>query len=148
MELNNENIIISNIEKYEITFCDGNMILKKKRKTKMSQMEEIKKYNFRKSKILDCYIDDLNIKLNKYSLIIKYLYIKINNSELIKRNSLLNIVEGERNINGFRYLKKLNLSIQGVDANQAIKEIINISNICNIKIDFRIKLENDKIINL
>ena len=34
MELNNENIIIPNIEKYEITFCDGNMILKRKGKQK------------------------------------------------------------------------------------------------------------------
>jgi len=146
MEIDTNNIIISNIADYTISFYNGNMILTKKKLKK--NIDDLKKYNFKKSNILKLVIDNIELEFNKYKKVIKYLYEKIDNINLIETNTLLNIIKGKKEDNGFNYLEKLNISVQGVDANKSIKEIIHISNICNIKVDMKIKLENNEIINL
>lgn len=146
LKLDNDNIIISNIANYNISFYNGNMILKKI--PKKINLDDIKKYDFKKSKILECNIDNKKLELYKYKQIIKYLYDKINNIDLIKTNTLLNIKDGKFTNDGFNYFDKLGISVQGVDSNKAIKEILNISNICNINFNIKIKLENNEIINL
>jgi hypothetical protein len=50
MELDNDNIIISNIANYNISFYNGNMILKKI--PKKINVDDIKKYDLKKSKII------------------------------------------------------------------------------------------------
>jgi hypothetical protein len=146
MELDNDNIIISNIANYNISFYNGNMILKKI--PKKINLDDIKKYDFKRSNIIEIYIDNKKIDLCKYKQIIKYLYEKINNINLIKTNTLLNIKDGKFTTDGYNYLDKLGISVQGIDSNKAIKEILNISNICNIKLNIKIRLENNEIINL
>jgi len=159
MELDNDNIIISNIADYNISFYNGNMILNKKQKkfiddfkklnlNEKKNIDDFKKYNFKKSNIIECNIDNKKIDLYKYKQIIKYLYEKINNIDLIKTNTLLNIKDGKFTNDGFNYFDKLGISVQGIDSNKAIKEILNISNICNIKLNIKIRLENNEIINL
>ena len=144
MEIKDDNIIIHNIEDYNINIKNGDLILIKKSETKI----DLTKYDFKKSKILFFKINNKKLNINKYKIIYKYLYEYINKKDFIIKNTLLNIKDGEYNSEGFQYISKLNFSVQGVDANKAIKEIFNISKLANIKIKLKIKLENSSIINL
>jgi hypothetical protein len=144
MEYDNDNIIISNIENYNISFYNGNMILTKKVKKNKLQLEELNKYNFAKSKIIKCKIDNNCVELNKYLRILFFLYKLIDNRELILNNTKLNIVDNRYEDKGFKYLEQLNISIQRVDSNKSLQEIIHITNICNIKLELEIELEDGK----
>ena len=147
MELNTNNIIISNIDSYTISFYNNSMILNKKILNKLT-LKELTNYDFKKSNIIDCKINNIKLDFKRYKPIIFYLYELINNIELVLSNTLLNIKNGKNEDRGFSYLEKLDISIQGVDANKSVQEIVNISKICNIILYIKIKLENNKIINL
>jgi hypothetical protein len=143
MEVKSDNIVIHNIEEYEINFYEGNLILTKKKKH-----IDLTKYNFQKSEIIFCSINNKKIELNKYRSICKYIYEYINNKDLIIENTLLNTKSGKYTLDGYSYFEKLDFSLQGCDANKSIKEIIHMCKLSNIKIKLKIKLENNKIINL
>ena len=46
----------------------------------------------------------------------------------------MNIEIGNINDRGFKFIEKYNFSVQDVDSNKTLKEIINISSTCNIDI--------------
>lgn len=146
MEINNDNIIISNIENYNITFYNGNLILSKK--LKKITLEQIKALDFKNSTIISCSINNDNKNLKKYNKIINYLFEEINDIDLILDNTILNIEKGKYEDRGYKFNSKLNISIQGVDANKSIQEIFNISKISQIPINIKIKLENEQIVNI
>jgi hypothetical protein len=143
-ENNSADIIIQNIENYNISFHNGNMILTRKEKKK----EDIFINDFKKSQILSCYINNIKLDLNKYKQVIEYIYDYIDNKDIIFDNTILNIEDGNINDRGFKYIEKYNFSVQGADSNKTLKEIINICSTCNINIKIKIKLENNKIINI
>ena len=153
MNLSEDNIIIHNIENYNISFHNGNMILTRKEIKK----EDILINDFKKSQILSCYINNIKLDLNRYRTILEYIYDYIDNKDIIRDNSIMNIENGNINDRGFKFLEKYNFSFQGVarshrpagaDSNKTLKEIINICSTCNIDIKLQIKLETDKIINI
>jgi hypothetical protein len=144
MEIHEDCIIISNIEKYDITFHNGSMIIKRKQK----DYSEFLKNNFTSSKLLNVKINDSEIKINKYSVLLKYIYNFIDDIEIIKHNTRINIIDGECNNKGFQYLQKLNISFQGIDANKCMDEIINMCKCVNIVISLKIKLNNEEIIEI
>jgi len=85
-----------------------------------------------------------NDKNIKYSNVIEYLYLKINNNDKIIKDTVIGVIK-EKNIKyGYRYYDSLKLSIRGCDANNSIKEIFNqcIKNRFILKI--KIKLSGDK----
>ena len=143
MNLTEENIIIHNIENYNISFHNGNMILIRKKKKK-----DIFINDFKNSKVLSCSINNIKLDLNKYKQILHYIYDDIDNKDIIRDNSIMNIENGNINDRGFKFLEKYNLSVQGANSNKTLKEIINISSTCNIDIKLQIKLETNKIINI
>lgn len=122
------------------------MILTKK-KEKIT-LKELLKYDFKHSTIQSCEINNKKLDFTKYKPIIFYLYRILNNTDLIFENTNLNIKSEKKEDKGFDYLEELNISIQGVDSNKAIKEIYNMSKLGNIEINIKIKLENDKIVTL
>jgi hypothetical protein len=144
MNLSEDNIIIHNIENYNISFHNGNMILTRKEIKK----EDILINDFKKSQILSCYINNIKLDLNRYRTILEYIYDYIDNKDIIRDNSIMNIENGNINDRGFKFLEKYNFSFQGTDSNKTLKEIINICSTCNIDIKLQIKLETDKIINI
>ena len=146
MEINNDNIIISNIENYNITFYNGNLILSKK--LKEISLEQIKALDFKKSTIINCSINNENKSFKKYKQIINYLFEEINDIDIILDNTILNIEKGKYEDRGYKFNSKLNISIQGVDSNKSIQEIFNISKISQISINIKIKLENKQIVNI
>jgi hypothetical protein len=93
-------------------------------------------------------INDNEIKINKYTALLKYIYNFIDDIEIIKHNTRINIIDGEYNDKGFKYLEKLNISYQGIDANKCMDEIINMCKCVNIVISPKIKLNNEEIIEI
>lgn len=146
MEITDENIIISNIEKYNISFYKGNMILTRK-KEKIT-FEDLKNYDFKHSNILICQINNIKLDFTKYTPIIFYIYCILNNTDLIIENSLLNIKEGKIRTKGFKYMESLDISVQGADSNKTIQEIYHMAKLGNIETNIKIQLENETIINI
>ena len=69
-------------------------------------------------------------------------------NSLESKNTTLNIKTIEYNHRGFYYLEELGISVQGVDANKCLYEIVNQSKKNNINLDIKIKLSDNKLINV
>lgn len=148
---NNKNIIIKNIDTYDISFYNNSLILKKKKNhTEPVNIDELlQKYDFKSSKILKVIIDNKRLEIINYFTLLKYIYNLIDCKKLILDNTIMNIKAG--NIDkqkSFRFINKHNFSVQGTENNKTIKEIINMCNICNIHKKIKIKLSNDEIITI
>jgi len=113
---------------------------------------DLKNYDFTYSKINSCFIYNKQLTNLKYKHIYEHIYYLINDGTKIIKNTSLNIKTYNNNEDGWNYLNTLGISIQGVDANKAIFEIVNQSiknNIkIDIKIDIKIELSNKKLINI
>jgi len=77
------------------------------------------------------------IKIDSYKQLINHIYNKIDDINIILKDTIMRIEKGERNTNGYKYFKDLNISIQGADVKHSILEIVR-QCIIN-KIDFNIK---------
>ncbi len=107
----------------------------------------LEKYDFTKSIILSCFINDDKIITTKYNSILKYIYKLINDGDKIKKNTKLNIKRNEKKIDcGFFYMEDLDISIQRVDSNKCLQEIINQCNENKINIILKIKTNDDEIV--
>ena len=60
----------------------------------------------------------------------------------------MNIEDGKINDRGFKYLEKYSFSVQGAESNKTLKEIMNLTSLCHVNIKLKIKLENDKVLNI
>jgi len=114
-----------------------NNILHKKLKTPYEDIE------FKFSKINECIINNKDCIHKSYKGIIDYIYEILNDLSQIKKNSIMNIKKEKFEDKGFKYNKKLNISIQGVDSNTAFKEIYNQCKNNNLKMMLCIKLNNN-----
>lgn len=141
--------IIVNCDKYNISKdSNGNILLKPKKIKELTNKNEILQNDFTHSKIIKCIIDDKNVQLNKYFNIIQYIYNKINDGATIIKNSLLNVKTTNENDHGFRYLKKIGISVQGAASNKNVQEIIEQCKNNSILIDLMIQLKNSDIIRI
>jgi superfamily II DNA or RNA helicase len=113
-----------------------NNILHKKLKTPYENID------FKFSKIKNCNINNIDFKSTSYKSVINYIYNLLNNLSNIKKNTIMNIKQGFFEQKGFKYNKKLDISIQGVDANTALKEIYNQCKCNNLRLVLHIELEN------
>jgi hypothetical protein len=104
---------------------------------------DLKKYNFTNSVILSCSIDNKLINKLKYKQILGIIYNKINDSNKIISNTKLNIKLMEQKDKGFYYIVNLGISIQGVDSNKCLFEIINQCIKHKISLIMEIKLYNE-----
>jgi hypothetical protein len=118
-----ESIIINNIEYNIIPQQNNNLLLVPI--IIINDIDLLKEYNFSKSIITYCKINNQIKNMVKYKKILNYIYEIINNGTKIIRNTTLNIKTIEKTDNGFYYLENLGISIQGVDSNKCIYEIIN-----------------------
>jgi len=132
--------------KYLKTNNGNNILLTKINEIK--NINDINNFKFEYSEIIECFINDNDIKLYKYKKIYTYIYEIINDGVKIIKNSLLNIKTFEYNINGYTYIKKIGLSVQGVDANKSLEEIINQCILNNISLKMKIKLKDKKIVQI
>ena len=139
-----EKITIKESEYNIIKKENGNVLLKKKINHKIDKLDDMKKYNFRNSKILSCKIDDENIEKLKYNSIRVKIYEKIGNGNKIIKSSIFNNIQTIRKDDeGFTYIEDLGISIQGVDSNKCLLEIITQCINYKISIEIRITLEDE-----
>jgi hypothetical protein len=139
--INMNNFIIENKE-------SGDKLLKKNQNVNISNIIEIKKYDFKKSLIISCSINNNNnIKL-KYKSILDYVYKIINDGAVIIKNTKINIKTLKKLDEGFTYYDDLGISVQGVESNKCLYEILHqcIENEINIKLE--IKTFDNHIINI
>ena len=86
-------------------------------------------------------------KSNKYSSILIDIY-KSLSASFILQNTTFNIkLTNEKGQKGYIWYPEINMSVQLKDANGTLKEIMNMINKNNYKIDIGIILENEELIN-
>ena len=112
---------IYNIHKQD----NGELLLKPIKQIVINNLDDISQYDFCKSQIILCSINDKLFDKNKYKPILNKIYYLINSGSKIIKNTNLNIETIEKENSGFYYLDKIGISVQGVDANKCISEIIN-----------------------
>ena len=127
---------------------NGDKILKKITTVNITGINDIKKYDFRKSNILSCLLNDDEITKLKYKSVLENIYKIINDGTKIIKNSKLNIKTINKLDEGFYYLEDLGISIQGVDSNKCLLEIINQCIENEISLIMKIKLNDETNINI
>jgi hypothetical protein len=118
-------------------------ILKKKRNVKIIDISDIENYDFKKSSITRCLINNDVIDKNKYKHILEKVYSIINDGAKIIKNTKLHIKTIKKQDEGFYYLDEIGISIQGVDSNKCLSEILNQCKINEIDIKITIELMNN-----
>ena len=151
--LENGNILLEKIilddTNYAITNKNnGDKLLQKITSINITDINNIKKYDFRKSNILSCLLDDNEIIKLKYKSILENIYKIINDGTKIIKNSKLNIKTIKKLDEGFYYLEDLGISIQGVDSNKCLLEILNQCIENEISLIMKIKLNDETNINI
>lgn len=149
VDCENGDILLSKVHldlnAFNICFQNGDILLKiKKNNIKITTIQELNNYNFQNSIILSCQINNnpLFCKL-KYKSILLHIYKLIDNGTKIIKNSKLNIKTTKKEEHGFYFIESLGISVQGVNSNKCINEIINQVIENKIKITMFIKLNNE-----
>lgn len=127
---------------------NGDKLLQKKILIQLENIDEIKNYDFTKSNILDCRIEDSILVNLKYKILLQVIYEKINDGVLIIKNSLLNIKTIKKQNEGFYYLEEIGISVQGADSNRCMSEIINQCVKNNLSLKMKIRLNDGTKINI
>lgn len=143
-----ERIILDNVNYEILNENNGNILMKKIISFNITHLHELKNFDFKKSKIVSCKINDYNINKLKYKSILNYIYKLIDNGSKIIKNTTLNIKTIEENNDGFYYLDDIGISIQGAESNKCLLEIINQCIVNDIDINLKIKLNNLSTVNL
>lgn len=139
-----------NLDDYDIINNEnGDIIINKKQKIFICNIDDLKSYNFINSKCEYCKINgEIMTPSIKYNNILKNIFNIIDDGTKIIKNSILNIKTTNETEKGFKYLENIGISYQGIDSNKCIKEIFNQCTKNNIKIKMKIILENNKKINI
>ena len=152
-KLDNEDILLTkmyiDIKKYTIEELEnGDKILKRIKSIDIIDINDIKDYEFKKSIILKCFLNNQNITQLKYKAILNNIYNQINDGSKIIKNSCLNVKTIKKTNEGFYYLENIGISIQGSESNKCLHEIVKQCIEKKIKISMQIKLINENIINI
>ena len=153
IELDNGNILLEKIiidyNKYNIINEEnGNILLEKKITINIIDIKDIKNYDFKKSIILTCLINNEKFNKLKYNQILKQIYNIVNDGVKIIKKTKLNIKTIKKIDEGYYYLDNIGISIQGADSNKCILEIFNQCIENNIKLTLEIMLINNMKINI
>jgi len=143
-----QKIVIDNIKYTVINKENGDKLLKKNTNINITDIKDVKDYDFKKSIISDCSIDNKKFGKLKYKSILEQIYKTINDGTKIIKNTKLNIKTIKKEDDGFYFLDIIGISIQGVDSNKCLLEIINQCDKNGIDLSMKIKLIDDITINL
>ena len=143
-----QKIIIDNTNYTIINKENGDKLLKKITHIDIIDIKDLKDYDFKKSSISECLIDNKELNRLKYKSILEQIYKLINDGTKIIKNTKLNIKTIKKEDEGFYYLENIGISVQGVDSNKCLLEIINQCIENEIKLSMKIKLINEITINI
>ncbi len=143
-----QKIIIDNTNYTIINKENGDKLLKKNTHINITDIKDIKDYDFKKSSISECSIDNKEFNKLKYKSILEQIYRLINDGTKIIKNTKLNIKTIKKEDEGFYYLDNIGISVQGVDSNKCLVEIINQCIENEIELSMKIKLIDKITINI
>ena len=103
---------------------NNNILCKKKEIIKVDCFRDAIKYDYKKSVITFCSINNNEIDKLRYKNILRHIYEIVSDGATIIKYSHLNIKTVKKTSDGFYYIDDLGISVQGVDANKSILEII------------------------
>ena len=149
--LNKKNIIIDNTNYRNYTIINkdnGDKLLKKITHINITDIKDIKNYDFKKSSISECLIDNKELNRLKYRSILEQVYKLINDGTKIIKYTKLNIKTIKKEDDGFYYLENIGISVQGVDSNKCLLEIINQCIENEIELSMKIILIDEITINI
>ena len=138
-----QKIVIDNINYTVINKENGDKLLKKITTINITDIKDIKDYDFKKSTISECLIDNKEFNKLKYKSILEQIYKLINDGTKIIKNTKLNIKTLKIEDDGFYYLDNIGISVQGVDSNKCLLEITNQCIENKIGLSIKIKLINE-----
>lgn len=152
-ELDNGDILLSKIliglGGYTIKIFDnGDKLLKKIKSVDIKEIEELKNYNFINSSVIKCNIKKEKYDKLKYKQILDKIYGLINDGTKIIKNTKLNIKTTKKEVHGFYYMDELGISIQGVNNNKCILEIMNQCIENKFPLNMEIKLMDDMLVSV
>jgi hypothetical protein len=152
VKLENGDILLKKIDidvnLYIIQKQKDDILLKKKKNEKIYDICDLDNYDFKKSTILKCTLNDEEIEKNKYKAILEKVYNTIDNGVKIIKNTKLNIKTIKKEDDGFYYLENIGISVQGVESNKCLNEIIYQCIMNEIDIKMQIELLNKIIIDI
>ena len=143
-----QKIIIDNTNYTIINKENGDILLKKNTHIDITDIKDIKNYDFKKSRISECLINNEECNKFKYKSVLTKIYELINDGTQIIKNSKLNIKTIKKENEGFYYLDNIGISVQGVDSNKCLLEIIKQCIENEIEIFMKIKLISEITINI
>jgi len=120
-----EKITLDNINYTIITKENGDKLLQKKIEINITYIQDIKNYDFKKSAILECIIDNIEFNKLKFKSVLEQIYNIINDGTKIIKNTKLNIKTIKKEDEGFYYLDNIGISVQGVSSYKSLIEIIH-----------------------
>ena len=103
---------------------NGDKLLKKITNVNITNIKDIKEYDFKKSFVIECLINKIQFNKLKYKSILEQIYNIINDGTKIIKNTKLNIKTIKKEDEGFYYLDNIGIAVQGVDSNKCLLEII------------------------
>ena len=143
-----EEIIIRDIENYNIKFINGDLIITSK--NNYIDETDLKFIDLTKSIAIDCRIcyKNNNLITNKtnYMNILIEIWKLYNIAEIIQKTNFNISLKNENNYNGYIWNELLGFSYIRENENKILKEIINFIKFNDYIIDIKIKLNNNKII--
>jgi hypothetical protein len=148
---NGDILLLKNIidnTNYNIIYKENGDILLQINNINITDIKDIKNYDFKKSIIQITKINNEDFNKLKYKLILEQIYNLIKDGVKIIKNTKLNIKTIKKEDEGFYYLDNIGISIQGVDSNKCLLEIINQCLENQIRLSMKIKLINNIIINI
>jgi hypothetical protein len=111
--------------------------------------DELDRTSVISSTILDCNIkngDEIISNKLKYNSILRDLWNTTPMEKIIQKTTFNYKLTNENGLKGYIWYPNLQLSIQGKDANYAMKEILNMVKVNNYSIQITIKLQTGEII--
>jgi hypothetical protein len=148
MSLSDSKKIYVDKDEYKIIKKDnGDILLKRRNNTiTIKTSDDLKAHDFKDSDILSCTINNKDVDKLRYKCILERIYMIIDDGAKIIKNTKLNIKTLKKEDQGFYYLEDIGISVQGVDSNKCLSEIMNQCKINKITVDMKIKLDNGTII--
>jgi len=143
-----EKVLLDNSDYTTVVKNNGDILLKKNTSVNITNIDNARKYDFTKSCILSCSLNDKKMTKMRYKSILENIYAIINDGTKIIKKSNLNIKTMKKTDEGFYYLENLGISIQGVDSNKCLLEIINQCSENEISLVMTMKLNDDTNINI
>ena len=141
------NIVRYPLESYKLEIINGEIILTPKEC--FVTEDEINRTTLISSKILNCIVkngEEIISEKTGYQPILNDIWYSMPTQKILQTTTFNMKLTNENGLKGYNWNSKLNLSIQGKDANKSMKEILNMIKVNNYSIDITFEIETKKII--